>query len=67
MAFVIATTDVPDQERQYYAGPVRVIAGRKAHKVTHLADGATRFETEEEADVLLADLGAGYQVIADPA
>jgi hypothetical protein len=64
--FVIATIEVPDQERQYYAGPVRMIAGRKAHKVTHLPKHATRFETEEEAEAVLADLDDGYHVVAVP-
>lgn len=33
MRYVLATVEVPDQERQYYAGPIRKIAGRMAHKV----------------------------------
>jgi hypothetical protein len=35
MEYVLATLDVPGQERIYYAGPDRKIGGRMAHKVTH--------------------------------
>jgi hypothetical protein len=63
MAFVIATTDVPDQERQYYAGPARMIVGRKAHKTTPMEGHAARFETKAEAEAMLSDLGDGYQVV----
>ena len=67
MPFVIATIEVPDQERLYYAGPKRTTAGpRMAYKTTHLREAATRFDTEEEAEEMLAGLDDGYQVIPVP-
>jgi hypothetical protein len=62
--YVLATTKVPDQERQYYAGPVRKIAGRMAHKVAHVLEHATGFDTVEEAEAMCKELGAGYDIVA---
>jgi hypothetical protein len=64
VTYVLATTEVPNQQPQYYDGPVRKIAGRMAHKVTHLKDHATRFSTPEEAEAMCKELGGGYNVIA---
>lgn len=61
--YVLTTVQVPDQERQYYAGPVRQIAGRMAHQVTRLLDHATRFNTLEEADAMSKELGRDYNVV----
>jgi hypothetical protein len=63
MPFVIATVEVPDQQRLYYAGPKRKTAGpRKAYKTTHLREEAALFDTEEEAEEMLAGLDDGWQV-----
>jgi hypothetical protein len=66
MEYVLATVDVPGQERNYYAGPVRKIGGRMAHKVTHSLDNATRFATAEAAEAMCKELGGGYRVVAAP-
>jgi hypothetical protein len=67
MPFVIATIEVPDQERLYYAGLKRKTAGpRVAYRTTHLREAATRFDAEEEAEETLAGLDDGYQVIPMP-
>ena len=63
MPYVLAAADVPEQERQYYAGPVRKIARRMAHKVTHSQDYATRFATIEDAEAMSTELGGGYEVV----
>lgn len=64
MPYVLATLEVPDQERQYYEGPERRIGGRMAHKITHLKDRATRFVTMEAAQAMLEELGGGYEIVA---
>jgi hypothetical protein len=66
MTYVLGTVEVPDQERQYYAGPEREIGGRMAHKVTHSLDDATRFATAEAAEAMCKELGGGYRVVAAP-
>ena len=63
MEYVLATVDVPGQERSYYAGPDRRIGGRKPHKVTHSLSQATMFATREDAEAMRKELGAGYIVI----
>jgi hypothetical protein len=62
--YVLATVEVPDQQREYYAGPKREIGGRMAHKVTPLIDHATSFDTAEQAETMCKELGSGYNVIA---
>jgi hypothetical protein len=65
MAYVLATVEVPGQERQYYAGLPRKIGGvRIALEVTHLSDYATRFATIEDAQAMLKQLDAGYEIVA---
>jgi len=64
MAYVLGTVEVPDQERQYYAGPPRKIGGRMAHEVTHNRDYATKFATREDAQAMLKELGDGYEIVA---
>jgi hypothetical protein len=49
---------------QYYAGPVRKIAGRKAHEVTHSLAHATNFDTAEEAEAMCEELGGVFKVVA---
>ncbi len=63
MTYVLATAEVPGQERQYYAGPMRQIAGRMAHKVTQLLDHATRFNTTEETEAMCKELGGEYKAV----
>jgi len=64
MPYVLRAVEVPDQERQYYAGPSRKIAGRMAHKVTHDPEHAAKFATREDAQAMLEELGDGYEIIA---
>jgi hypothetical protein len=64
MPYVLGTVEVPDQERQYYAGSARKIGGRMAHKVTRVREYATRFATGEDAQAMLEELGAGYEIVA---
>jgi hypothetical protein len=64
VTYVLATIEVPDQERQYYSGPIRKIVGRMAHNVTPMLDHATRFDTPEEAGEMRKELGEEYNVIA---
>jgi len=63
VSYVLATVQVPDQKQQYYAGPIREIAGRMAHKVTPMLDHATKFNTPEEAERMCKELGGGYNVV----
>lgn len=63
MAYVLGTVEVPDQQRQYYAGPPRKIGGRIAHEVTAIPDYATQFATREEAQAMLEELGGGYEIV----
>jgi hypothetical protein len=63
MSYVLATVEVPDQQRQYYAGLDRQIFGRMAHQVTPFMDHATRFTTSDEAEARCKELGGGYIVI----
>lgn len=62
MKYVLAAVEVPDQERLYYAGPVRKIQGRMADKVTPFPDRATTFDTREEAEEMRQELGDGFNV-----
>jgi hypothetical protein len=62
--YALATLGVPDQEPQYYAGPIRKIAGRMAHKTTPLRDRATKFDTADEAEAMCKELGGGFKVVA---
>lgn len=64
MRYALTTVEVPHQERQYYAGPIRKISGRMAHKVTPLLDHATIFDTPEEAEAMRKELGSEYSVVA---
>jgi hypothetical protein len=59
----LGKVEVPDQERQYCAGPPRKTGGRMAHKVTHLRDYATKFATVEDAQATLEELGDGYEIV----
>ena len=63
MRYVLATVEVPDQERQYYAGPIRKTSGRMALRITHLLDHATPFHSKEEAEAMCKELDDGYEVI----
>ena len=63
MRYALTTVEVPNQERQYYAGPIRKISGRMAHKVTTLLDHATIFNTPEEAEAMRKELGSEYSVV----
>jgi hypothetical protein len=63
MNYILATSAVSDQEQSYYAGPIRTIGGRMAHKVTHSRDHATRFGSTEEAEAMCRELGDGYKVV----
>jgi hypothetical protein len=63
MKCVLAAIQVPDQERQYYAGPVRKISGRMALQVTSLRDHATTFNTREAAEEVCKELGVGWNVV----
>lgn len=63
MKYALATVEIPDQERLYYAGPVRKIAGRMADKVTPFQDRATTFDTREEAEEMRTEIGDGYSVV----
>lgn len=66
MQYVLASVKVPDQERQYYAGPIRKnIQGRMADKVTHLRDLAAKFNTREEAEAMRTEIGDGFIVEED--
>ena len=62
--YVLATAEVPGQERQYYAGPIRAITGRMAHKVTPMLGHATTFNTVEEAEAMCKELVGEYNVVA---
>lgn len=64
MEYVLATVDVAGQERNYYAGPVRKIGGRMAHKVTHSLSHATTFASAEDAEAMCKELGGGYRVVS---
>jgi hypothetical protein len=64
MRYVLATVEVPDQERQYYAGPIREITGRMAHKVAGAIEHATSFNTAKEAEAMGKELGGGFKVVA---
>jgi hypothetical protein len=61
--YALTPVEVPHEGRQYYAGPIREISGRMAHKVTPLLDRATIFNTAEEAEALRKELGSDYRVI----
>jgi hypothetical protein len=63
MEYVLATVDVAGQERNYYAGPVRKIGGRMAHKVTHSLSHATTFATAEDAEAMCEELGGSYRAV----
>ena len=63
MRYALTTVEVPHEEPQYYAGPIREIPGRMAHKVTPLLDRATMFNTAEEAEVMRQQLGSEYRVV----
>lgn len=64
MRYVLATVEVPDEQQQYYAGPIRQIAGRMAHKVTLSPGHATSFDALEEAEAMCKELGGQYHVVA---
>lgn len=64
MRYVLTTVEVPNQERQYYAGPIRQISDRMAHRVTHLVEHATTFNTREEGERMRKELGGDYSVLA---
>lgn len=64
MSYVLLAAEVPDQEKQYYAGPKREITRRMAHMVTPLLDDATKFVTSEEAEAMGKELGGGYNVVS---
>jgi hypothetical protein len=61
--YALTTVEVADQERQYYAGPIRKVSGRMAHKVTTLLEHATIFNTPEEAEAMRRELGSEYSVV----
>ena len=65
MKYMLAAVEVPDQERLYYAGPIREVSspGRVAHKVTFSKDVATVFNTREEAEEWSKEFGGGYIVV----
>lgn len=65
MKYVLATVKVPDQERQYYAAPIRKVQGapRVVDQVTSLLDHAASFNTREEAEAMCKELDAGYNVV----
>lgn len=63
MKYVLATVQVPDQERHYYCGPIRKGLTREALRVTNNRAEALKFSTREEAEAMLRELDAAYEVL----